>query len=270
MLPEQVRSSVRFMLTKGASTAVSLDEGGFVTFDEFKRAVADEHDDDDGQGVGHGAGGDAGSLHGAAAAQVGGQSWLGALAQDDDFDRIVISQKQIAELGAAGGAAAGGGAGGGGGGGDVEVAVLRKIHFRVVPHTSFKRIWSSNDVNGSLNSASVWAPETEEGWFASKLGRRKEIICLGHYVSAGQQAPHKAAAKTKRGDYPLPKLLEVTDTGSLGITGSKVRKRGVYPVCCCVLCAVCCVLCAVCCVLTQPRLPLLLPLLLPLRDTRLS
>ena len=73
----------------------------------------------------------------------------------------------------------------------------------------------------------------------------------------------KAAAKTKRGDFPLPKLLEVTDTGSLGITGSKVNrlykdtgslgitgskvmKMRVYPtavacvvVCCCALCAAC-------------------------------
>ena len=100
-----------------------------------------------------------------------------------------------------------------------EVAVLRKMQFRVVPHTKFVRVWSSDDVPGAKNSAAAWVPDTEMGWLSSKFGRRKELICLGHYVTAGQRAPNRASSSS--GETLVPKLLEVTDTGAMGMSGSQ-------------------------------------------------
>jgi len=139
---------------------------------------------------------------------------------EDDLttERIVISQKQIAELSEVDGD----------GSSDdkykneqASIEVLRDIKFKLVDHVYFVRIWSTRSIKSVVNTASVWKPDTDLSWYA-KLGRQKELIRLGHFGVVGYLAPHKEKHASHNS---MPQILQMTDMGAMGISGASRHKN---------------------------------------------
>jgi hypothetical protein len=190
LTPSQVHDIVRRFDKAGT---------GFITFGEFREALADHHcADGEDPLLGQGGGGAGGPSDGR-----------------QSFEGVVAAPKSIAELHEADAAEAGGG-GAGQGPGSIGAKVLSQIRFALARPDAVDGVWSSKGTR-ARERGSVWAPVHKKSFFA-RMARPREQVCLGHYANVGFGKPLQAEC---------PRLtLDITDTGKLGMSGSK-RHRAV-------------------------------------------
>ena len=176
LTPSQVQDVVRRFDTAGS---------GYITFDEFKAALADPENPERDPLLG------GGGAHQTA---------------DGDYSGIVVAAKQMRELHEEEEMKKGADAGS-----VVQAAMLADISFSCVRPGSFEMVWSSKG-STARDKAATWVPVQSRSFFAS-MARPKEQVCLGHYCNVGFGKPKHSECERL--------TLEITDHGALGLTGSK-------------------------------------------------
>ena len=92
------------------------------------------------------------------------------------------------------------------------------IKITKVKHTSFVRLWNTKKL-GAEEDASMWAPNVSGAWF-STFSRPKESICVGHYASTSLSGQPSDCY-----------IIQVTDTGAIGLTGGDRNAKAVEELC---------------------------------------
>ena len=92
------------------------------------------------------------------------------------------------------------------------------IKITKVKHTSFVKMWNTKKL-GAEEDMSMWAPNVSGAWF-STFSRPKESICVGHYASSTlMYQPNECF------------IIQVTDTGAIGLTGGDRCEKAVEELC---------------------------------------
>eukprot|EP00941_MAST-03F_sp_MAST-3F-sp1_P005039 g5039.t1 len=197
LTPDKIRTLVRRIDNQGT---------GFITFDEWKKALCNSDLGDDDPLLG------------------------GAGTSRMSVEGIVIKSKKIDEIADVDG-------------GDEEsgaVSVDAKfIKFKIVAPDAMELVWNSRG-SGSRDTAAIWKPISKKGFF-SGLSRPRCQLCIGHFANPGTLKPvqseksrfvieatdtGKFGSVSKRMEKALDQLLPMPKFYRL--KGSKKGKKPVY------------------------------------------